>query len=70
MKKTTQNFDDNTKKKGLIYFKTKGRGDPFFGFLQIFNKIKTSTQRSDVKFVDVYNNYTDAQTGKLQNIKN
>ena len=62
-------YDYNNQKWANIYVEAEGAECYYVWIPRYVYKLDQDTQRSDVKFVDVYNNYTDAQTGNVTTYK-
>lgn len=58
-------YDYNNQKWANVYVEAEGVEAYYVWVPRYVYKLDQSTQRSDVKFVDVYNNYTDATTGQV-----
>ena len=58
-------YDYNNQKWANIYVEAEGVEAYYVWVPRYVYKLDQETQRSDVKFVDVYNNYTDASTGNV-----
>ena len=62
-------YDYNNQKWANIYVEAEGVEVYYVWIPRYVYKLDQTTQRSDVKFVDVYNNFTDASTGKVTSFK-
>ena len=62
-------YDYNNQKWANVYVEAEGVEAYYVWVPRYVYKLDQSTQRSDVKFVDVYNNYTDAKTGEVTKYK-
>lgn len=62
-------YDYNNQKWANIYVEAEGVEVYYVWIPRYVYKLDQTTQRSDVKFVDVYNNFTDASTGKVISFK-
>lgn len=62
-------YDYNEQKWANIYVETEGVEAYYIWVPRYVYKLDQENQRSDVKFVDVYNNYTDAITGEVTTFK-
>ena len=62
-------YDYNNQKWANIYVEAEGVEVYYVWIPRYVYKLDQTTQRSDVKFVDVYNNFTDASTGQVTSFK-
>lgn len=62
-------YDYNNQKWANVYVEAEGVEAYYVWVPRYVYKLDQDTQRSDVKFVDVYNNYTDAKTGVVTSYK-
>lgn len=62
-------YDYNNQKWANIYVEAEGVEVYYVWIPRYVYKLDQITQRSDVKFVDVYNNFTDASTGQVTSFK-
>ena len=62
-------YDYNKQKWANIYVESEGVETYYIWVPRYVYKLDQENQRSDVKFVDVYNNYTDAITGEVTTFK-
>ena len=62
-------YDYNNQKWANIYVEAEGLEVYYVWIPRYVYKLDQTTQRSDVKFVDVYNNFTDASTGQVTSFK-
>ena len=62
-------YDYNNQKWANIYVEAEGVEVYYVWIPRYVYKLDQTTQRSDVKFVDVYNNFTDASTGQVISFK-
>ena len=62
-------YDYNNQKWANVYVETEGVEAYYVWVPRYVYKLDQDTQRSDVKFVDVYNNYTDASSGQTTTFK-
>ncbi len=62
-------YDYNNQKWANVYVEAEGVEAYYVWVPRYVYKLDQSTQRSDVKFVDVYNNYTNAKTGEVTKYK-
>lgn len=62
-------YDYNNQKWANVYVEAEGVEAYYVWVPRYVYKLNQDTQRSDVKFVDVYNNYTDAKTGVVTSYK-
>ena len=62
-------YDYNNQKWANVYVETEGVEAYYVWVPRYVYKLDQDTQRSDVKFVDVYNNYTNAETGEVLTFK-
>ena len=62
-------YDYNNKKWANVYVEAEGVEAYYVWIPRYVYKLDQDIQKSDVKFVDVYNNYTDAKTGVVTSYK-
>lgn len=62
-------YDYNNQKWANVYVESEGVEAYYVWVPRYVYKLDQDTQRSDVKFVDVHNNYTDATTGQVTMFK-